>query len=101
MKINDWCFASGTTQDVKPATQNTVYGDWVYIGRKTYTGSKVTTDTEKYVYVSSKDDFAEKLEKLIIDTELRKNFGLSAKNIIKNYSEEKVINMWKNTINDI
>lgn len=55
---NDWCFAYGTKQDVKPATATTVYGDWVYVGRKTYNGSKLTTDTEKYVYVSSKDDFA-------------------------------------------
>lgn len=55
---NDWCFAYGTKQDVKPAAATTVYGDWVYVGRKTYAGSKLTTDTEKYVYVSSKDDFA-------------------------------------------
>ena len=61
----------------------------------------IINNVNGFLTEDNEDDFAEKLEKLIIDTELRKNFGLSAKNIIKNYSEEKVINMWKNTINDI
>ena len=44
------------------------------------------------------EDFAKNLEKLILDSKLRKKMGLNAKEMIKNYSEEKVVNMWDELI---
>lgn len=49
----------------------------------------------------NEDNFASKLEELIINAELRKKFGLTARTLMKNYSEEKVVNMWKDVISDI
>lgn len=37
-------------------TTNAVYNDWTYVGRQTFNGSKTTTDTMKYVYVSQSQE---------------------------------------------
>ena len=50
---------------------------------------------------NTEEDFAKNLEKLILDSELRKKIGLKAKEMIKNYSEDKVINMWKDLVDNV
>ena len=47
------------------------------------------------------DDLALNLEKLINNADLRKKLGTKAKEIIKNYSEENVLNSWEELIKKI
>lgn len=52
---NDWCFATVTTNDVKPASAgNPVYSDWTYSDTKQFATKPVDTDTKRYEYVSTK-----------------------------------------------
>lgn len=44
-----------TQSDVKNGTPYTAYGTWEYQGRKSYDTIKVSTDTTKYVAISSSD----------------------------------------------
>ena len=48
----------------------------------------------------SVEDFADKLDTLISNTELRKRLGKSAKKSMKNYNCEKIISMWKTLIKE-
>lgn len=47
------------------------------------------------------NSYAEALEKLINNVELRKKLGQNAKKSMKNYSAEKVMGMWKTTIKEL
>lgn len=47
------------------------------------------------------EDFTNKLETLMCNCELRKKLGKSAKQSMKNYNSEKIINMWKILIKEI
>ena len=50
---------------------------------------------------NNEEDFAKHLEKLILDAELRKKLGMEAKELIKNYTPEKIISMWEELINNM
>ena len=47
------------------------------------------------------DDLVLNLEKLINNADLRKKLGTKAKEMIKNYSEENVLNSWEELIKKI
>lgn len=100
---NDWCFATISKTDTKAATPVTTYGDWVYSGRQTFTGTKVTTATTKYTFISSKDELdctnsCKKVTKNTYDVYTRKanttyncnvypGYTLSGTSCVKNTSE--------------
>lgn len=51
---NDWCFATISTNDEKPASKgNTVYSDWKYSDTKQFTYKPSNTTTTKYEYVQT------------------------------------------------
>lgn len=47
------------------------------------------------------EDFASRLEALINNSGLRKKLGKSAKQSMKSYNREKIVNMWENLIKEI
>ena len=49
---------------------------------------------------NNEEDFAKNLERLILDANLRKNLGMEAKKLVKNYTPEKIISMWEYLINN-
>lgn len=50
---------------------------------------------------NNEDDFAKNLEKLILDANLRKKLGIKAKELVKNYTPEKIVSMWEDLIGDV
>ncbi len=48
----------------------------------------------------SSQDFASKLEELIINKDLRKKLGTNARNDMKNYNKEKILEMWEKLIKE-
>ena len=74
---------------------------YLYQGYFPIINDLIINNVNGFLTEDNKDDFASKLEELIINVELRKKFGLTARTLMKNYSEEKVVNMWKDVISDI
>lgn len=50
---------------------------------------------------NNEEDFTKNLEKLILDANLRKKLGMEAKELVKNYTPEKIVSMWEDLIKNI
>lgn len=50
---------------------------------------------------NNEEDYAKNLEKLILDVDLRKKLGMEAKELVKNYTPEKIVSMWEDLIKNI
>lgn len=50
---------------------------------------------------NNEEDFTKNLEKLILDANLRKKLGIKAKELVKNYTPEKIVSMWEDLIGDV
>lgn len=104
---NDWCFATVTSTDTKAASVATSYTNWTYVGLQTFNGSKLTTDTTRYDYVSSSvqldcTDGCKKVTKNTYNVYTRKatntyncnaypGYTLSGTNCVKTSSETKSV----------
>lgn len=61
----------------------------------------IINETNGLLTENNEEDFAQKLEKLILDANLRKKLGTEAKELVKNYAPEKVVSMWEEVINNV
>ena len=61
----------------------------------------IVDNTNGILIDNNVDDLALNLEKLINNVDLRKKLGTKAKEMIKNYSEENILNSWEELIKKI
>lgn len=109
--VNGKCTVTTTKQESTSAASSVVYGDWVYVGRQTFNGSKTTTDTMQYVYVSQSQELdcnnnCSVVVKVTYDVYKRSNstkyscpsgYTLSGTKCVKNVSTTSTVDATKTT----